>query len=191
MESLPAVLAAGDSPFDEGAVALVTGATSGIGLDIARQLVDRGFLVWIGSRDLVRGRAVASEIAHGARAVRLDVTDSASTAQAADELPALDVLINNAGINPGNQDITQATLEQLRAAYETNVFGLAAVTQAVLPLLRRSAHPRIVNMSSGTGSLTWTAGPNPQFDWEILKGQGLAYRSSKWSRSIVRQGLSR
>ncbi len=179
MVTLPGALSEGESPFGEGAVALVTGATSGIGLDIARQLVERGLLVWVGARNLAKGRAVARDLGHGARAVQLDVTDRESIAQAAHELSTLDVLVNNAGINPGNENITQATLEQLRATYETNVFGLTAVTQALLPLLRRSAHPRIVNMSSGTGSLTWTAGPNPQFDWEIVEGQGLAYRSSK------------
>jgi NAD(P)-dependent dehydrogenase (short-subunit alcohol dehydrogenase family) len=115
----------------------------------------------------------------------LDVTDAASIAGAARELDALDILVNNAGINPGTEDITGVDIEQFRVAYETNVFGLAAVTQAMLPLLRRSKHPRIVNVSSGTGSLTWTAGPNPQFDWETVKGRGLAYRSSKTAVNAI------
>ena len=179
MTSLPAELPDGDSPLDEGAVALVTGATSGIGLEIARQLIQHGVMVWVGARDLGKGQAVADELGGGARGLQLDVTDAESIAAAARELTALDILVNNADISPGNDDITQAGAGQFRAAYETNVFGLAAVTQAMLPLLRRSAHPRIVNISSGTGSLAWAAGPNPQFDWDIVKGRGLAYRSSK------------
>ncbi|MFT4306763.1 MAG: SDR family oxidoreductase, partial [Microbacterium sp.] len=77
------------------------------------------------------------------------------------------------------------TVEQLRAAYETNVLGLIAVTQAFLPALRASAHPRIVNVGSGTGSLAWSGGPNPQFDWQRSPGNSLAYRSSKTAVNAV------
>jgi NAD(P)-dependent dehydrogenase (short-subunit alcohol dehydrogenase family) len=91
---------------------------------------------------------------------------------------ALDILVNNAGISldtasaPGDVDV-----DTFRRTYETNVFGVVAVTNAFLPLLRRSAKPRIVNVSSGTGSLAWSAGPNPQFTFG--SGDGAAYRSSK------------
>ena len=96
------------------------------------------------------------------------------------------MLINNAGINPGREDIVGAPLEQVRRAYETNVFGLIAVTQAFLPALGRSAQSRIVNISSGTGSLGLERGlGNPQFDWERVHGGGLAYRSSKTAVNAV------
>ena len=168
-----------------GGVALVTGGNGGIGFEIADQLLGRGLTVWIGSRDEERGAAAADQLGRGARAVRLDVLDAESIAAAAAEVTELDVLVNNAGVNPGGEDITTTTLEQLRTAYETNVFGLIAVTQAFLPALNNSSHPRIVNLGSGTGSLTWTSGPNPQFDWERVRGGGIAYRSSKTAVNAV------
>ncbi|MEP6480602.1 MAG: SDR family NAD(P)-dependent oxidoreductase [Rhodoglobus sp.] len=175
----------GASPFAMGAVGLVTGANSGIGFAIAKQLLGHGFTVWVGARNLERGQRAAEALGERAHAVQLDVTDPNSIAAAAEHIGELDILINNAGINPGGEDIVGAPLEQLRRAYETNVFGLIAVTQAFLPALRRSAHPRIVNISSGTGSLEWGSGPNPQFDWERVQGGGLAYRSSKTAVNAV------
>jgi NAD(P)-dependent dehydrogenase (short-subunit alcohol dehydrogenase family) len=168
-----------------GTVALVTGGNSGIGFDTARLLLERGVTVWIGARDLEKGMRAANELGAGARAVQLDVTDPASITAAAAQIAELDILVNNAGVNPGGESITGADLAQLRTAYETNVFGLIGVTQAFLPALQRSAHPRIVNVSSGTGSLTWNSGPNPQFDWERPRGGGLAYRSSKTAVNAV------
>lgn len=165
--------------------ALVTGGNSGIGLEIARQLLEHGVEVWIGARDLARGQRAAVELSGTARVVELDVTRPASIAGAVDRVGDLDILVNNAGVNPGGEDIVGTGLEQLRTAYETNVFGLVAVTQGFLPALRRSAHPRIVNVSSGTGSLTWNSGPNPQFDWELVLGGGLAYRSSKTAVNAI------
>ncbi len=170
---------------DPGSVALVTGANSGIGLETARQLLSIGVTVWMGARDLDRGRRAATELGPAARVVQLDVTDPSSIAAAVQQVGALDILVNNAGVNPGGEDIDGTTLEQLRTAYETNVFGLISITQAFLPALQRSAHPRIVNISSGTGSLTWNSSPNPQFDWERVKGGGLAYRSSKTAVNAV------
>lgn len=168
-----------------GTTALVTGANSGIGLETARQLIDHGVTVWIGARDRERGRRACAQLGFGAQPVEIDVTDPGSVAAAAELVRELDVLVNNAGVNPGGDDITGTSLEQLRAAYETNVFGLIAVTQAFLPALQRSAHARIVNVSSGTGSLTWNSGPNPQFDWERVQGGGVAYRSSKTAVNAV------
>ena len=167
------------------ATALVTGGNSGIGLEIARQLIDRGITVWIGARDLGKGRRAMRELGPTVRVVQLDVTDPSSVAAAAEQISELDILVNNAGVNPGGEDISGTDIEQLRTAYDTNVFGLIAVTQAFLPALRRSAHPRIVNISSGTGSLTWNSGPNPQFDWERVQGGGIAYRSSKTAVNAV------
>jgi NAD(P)-dependent dehydrogenase (short-subunit alcohol dehydrogenase family) len=91
----------------------------------------------------------------------------------------LDVLVNNAGIHDGGAPATGLDLDTFRRVYETNVFGVVAVTNAFLPALRRSARPRIVNISSGTGSLAWSTGPNPQFDHTAGAGASAAYRSSK------------
>jgi NAD(P)-dependent dehydrogenase (short-subunit alcohol dehydrogenase family) len=172
-------------PTENGSTALVSGATSGIGLQTARQLLDRGIRVWIGARHLEKGQRTARELGPGARAVLLNVTDADSLTAAAELIGDLDILVNNAGINPGGEDINGTNLEQLRATYDTNVFGLVAVTQTFLAALRRSAHPRIVNISSGTGSLTWSSNPNPQFDWERVQGSGLAYRSSKTAVNAI------
>ncbi|MFB2597456.1 SDR family NAD(P)-dependent oxidoreductase [Herbiconiux sp. P17] len=168
-----------------GAVALVTGGNSGIGFETARQLLGHGVTVWIGARDLGKGQRAADELGSAVRVVQLDVTDPVSVAEAVRRIGELDILVNNAGVNPGGEDINATTLEQLRNAYETNVFGLISVTQGFLPALRRSAHPRIVNVSSGTGSLTWNSSPNPQFDWERVKGGGLAYRTSKTAVNAI------
>ena len=139
----------------------------------------------MGVRDLEKGERAASDLGSSVRVVQLDVTDPASISRAVRQVGDLDILINNAGVNSGGEDIGGTTLAQLRAAYETNVFGLISVTQGFLPALQRSAHPRIVNVSSGTGSLAWNSSPNPQFDWERVKGGGLAYRSSKTAVNAV------
>src|SRR6202041_1240437 len=157
-------------------VALVTGANQGIGFQIAKDLVAHGFTVLVGSRNFERGEAAAKQIGPDARAVQLDVTDKASIAAAAErvrkELGRLDVLVNNAAISntsklPGMsvQDYAKLTrpsnvsLEEVRAVWETNVFGVLAVTQAMLPLLREAPAARIVNVSSGVGSLTRNSDP--------------------------------
>jgi NAD(P)-dependent dehydrogenase (short-subunit alcohol dehydrogenase family) len=158
--------------------ALVTGASSGIGKEVARQLVTAGFTVYVGSRNRERGLRAVDEIGGGARLIGIDVTDAGSIAQAAKHIEALDVLINNAGIMVDSKPPTESDLDSFRATYETNVFGVVAVTNALLPTMRRSPHPRIVNMSSGTGSLGWSTGPNPQFDFRT-GGSGAVYRSSK------------
>ncbi len=159
--------------------ALVTGATGGIGLHIARQLAERGWAVLVGARDAARGAEVAGQF--GGRPLALDVTDADSIAAAAATVPELDVLVNNAGISlDTGVGVTETDVDVFRRTYETNVFGVVAVTNAFLAALRRSAHPRIVNISSGTGSLTWSTGPNPQFDYQAAgTGSGAAYRSSK------------
>jgi NAD(P)-dependent dehydrogenase (short-subunit alcohol dehydrogenase family) len=166
-------------------IALVTGANSGIGFEIAKQLLAAGLDVLVGARNASKGAKACAQLGPGARPVLIDVTDDASLTAAAGQVEQLDVLVNNAGINPGGEDISATSVEQLRRAYDTNVFGLVAVTQAFLPALRRSARPRIVNISSGTGSLTWSSGDNPQFDWRQVKGGGLAYRSSKTALNAI------
>jgi NAD(P)-dependent dehydrogenase (short-subunit alcohol dehydrogenase family) len=158
----------------ENSVALVTGANKGIGKEIARQLAAAGLIVWVGSRDAARGGRAAGEIGGDARLLVLDVTDAASIAAAVRQAGTLDILVNNAGISGDGKTADQEDLGTFRRIYETNVFGVVAVTDAFLPALRRSAHPRIVNISSGTGSLAWSAGP--QFPH---RGTHAAYRSSK------------
>jgi NAD(P)-dependent dehydrogenase (short-subunit alcohol dehydrogenase family) len=148
--------------MSESTIALVTGANKGIGYEIAVGLGALGWSVGVGSRDDTRREeAVAKLRAAGVDAfgVPLDVTDDASVAAAAELLEAragrLDVLVNNAGVTGGGrQTPTTADLEAIRQAVETNVIGVVRVTNALLPLLRRSASPRIVNMSSSVGSLT-------------------------------------
>jgi NAD(P)-dependent dehydrogenase (short-subunit alcohol dehydrogenase family) len=157
--------------------ALVTGANKGIGKEIARQLVAAGLTVYVGSRDIERGRRAVEEIGGDARLVDLDVTDAASVADVARQIDTLDVLVNNAGIAGVSAPAPEADVAEFRHVYETNVFGVLAVTNAFLPALRRSSRPRIVNVSSGTGSLTWSRNPNPQFT--PGSGGAAAYRSSK------------
>jgi NAD(P)-dependent dehydrogenase (short-subunit alcohol dehydrogenase family) len=120
--------------------ALVTGANKGIGLEIVKQLLAKGMEVYLGARDVERGEKAAADT--GARFVQLDVTDPDV------HLDHLDVLVNNAGITGGSFGA-----EKIREVFETNVFGVIAVTDALLPLLRESAHPRIVNVSSSVGTL--------------------------------------
>jgi NAD(P)-dependent dehydrogenase (short-subunit alcohol dehydrogenase family) len=158
--------------------ALVTGANNGIGKEIARQFAAAGLTVYVGSRDSERGQRAVDEIGGTARLLAIDVTNSESIADAAAQVDDLDILINNAGIMVDGKPATEADVDSFRRTYETNVFGVLAVTNAFLPALRRSAHPRIVNVSSGTGSLGWSTGPNPQFAFQT-GGTGAAYRSSK------------
>ena len=157
-------------------LALVTGANQGIGLQIAKDLVTHGFTVLVGSRNLERGEVAAREVGPDARALQLDVTDHASIAAAAErigkESGRLDLLINNAAISntkkrPGQsvEEYAKTTrpsnvsIDEMRAVWDTNVFGVLAVYQAMLPLLRKAPAARIVNVSSGVGSLTTNLDP--------------------------------
>lgn len=141
---------------------LITGGNKGIGYETARRLVAAGHTVWIGARDTERGQAAADAL--GASFVRLDVTDDASVASAVstvgDEAGHLDVLINNAGILGDVTAPGDMTVDQLRAVYETNVFGVVRVTNAFLPLLRLAESPSVVNVTSGLGSFTLVQDPD-------------------------------
>ncbi|UGT67593.1 SDR family oxidoreductase [Nocardia gipuzkoensis] len=156
--------------MSEQTIALVTGANKGIGYQIAAGLGALGWSVGVGARDEQRREAAVQKLrAAGADAfgVPLDVTDDASVAAAAelieDRIGRLDVLVNNAGITGGMpQTPTAVDPATVRAAVETNVIGVIRVTNAVLPLLRRSASPRIVNMSSTVGSLTLQTTPGTE-----------------------------
>jgi NAD(P)-dependent dehydrogenase (short-subunit alcohol dehydrogenase family) len=159
-------------------VALVSGANTGIGLQVARELARHGLTVLAGSRDLGRGQAAVAEIDGDAHAIQLDVTDGSSIAAAAgrvgSEFGRLDVLVNNAGVSflgdPGTPLaeraraglLTEVPLDVVRQMFEINVFGPIALTQALLPLLRQAPAARIVNVGSGGSSLTVNADPgNP------------------------------
>jgi NAD(P)-dependent dehydrogenase (short-subunit alcohol dehydrogenase family) len=157
--------------MNEQTIALVTGANKGIGYEIAAGLGALGWSVGVGARDAERGEVAVQKLRAGgadAFAVPLDVTDDASVAAAAalidERAGRLDVLVNNAGVtgDPGRQLPTTVDLAAVRTAVETNVIGVIRVTNAMLPLLRRSASPRIVNMSSSVGSLTRQSAPGAQ-----------------------------
>ncbi|MEZ0070243.1 NAD(P)-dependent dehydrogenase (short-subunit alcohol dehydrogenase family) [Streptacidiphilus sp. MAP12-20] len=166
---------------------LITGANKGLGFETARRLLAAGHTVWIGSRDEERGRRAAERL--GARAVQLDVTDETSVQAAAKLIEAeggLDVLVNNAGIEAraaqnaviGAADLTA---DLMRGTFETNVFGLVRVTHAFLPLLRRSAAPVVVNVSSGLASLAGVSTPGtPKHAYP-----GVAYPASKTAVNMV------
>ncbi len=150
--------------------ALITGANKGIGFEIARQLLQEGFYVFLGSRDFGNGQVAAeqlkSEGLSNVEAIQLDVTDEASVKSAREEVgkrtAVLDALINNAGINGGSPyTALEAGTDQFLAAFDTNVFGVVRVTQAFMDLLRGSDEPRIVNVSTSVGSLSLQSNP----DW--------------------------
>jgi NAD(P)-dependent dehydrogenase (short-subunit alcohol dehydrogenase family) len=169
---------------------LITGANKGLGFETARRLIAAGHTVYLGSRDPERGRAAAAEL--GARLVVLDVTDDASVDAAAKAIEAdggtgaLDVLVNNAGIEAraaGNRVVgaAEVTADDMRVAFDTNVFGLVRVTHAVLPLLQRSAAPVVVNVSSGLGSMTgMTTAGSPGAAYP-----GVAYPASKAAVNMI------
>lgn len=159
-------------------IALVTGANQGIGLQIAKDLAADGLTVLLASRNLDRGNAAAETIDGDVHPIQLDVTEEASirsaVKQVEDKFGRLDILINNAAISRANgeqsetmQDYikrsraTVIDVDEVRTIWETNVFGVLAVTQAFVPLLRKSEAARIVNVSSGLGSLAVNAAPHP------------------------------
>ncbi|QJY44750.1 SDR family NAD(P)-dependent oxidoreductase [Pseudonocardia broussonetiae] len=167
----------------ETTVALVTGANKGLGRTAAQRLAALGWTVLVGARDAAKGAAAAAEL--GVEAVTIDVTDGASVEAAAKDVEQrfgrLDVLVNNAGIAGAPVEALDATADDVRAVLETNVLGPVRVTRAFLPLLRRSAAPRIVNVSSGLGSLAVTTDPE-RFESTLVN---LPYTASKSALNML------
>ena len=161
-------------------VALVSGASRGIGAEIARELAaDHGFQVFAGARD-----PDDVESAERIEPIRLDVTDQStidSVREAIESAPGvLDALVNNAGIHGGHygDSVEDADIEEIRRVMDTNTFGAWRLTQAMLPLLRRSDHPRVVNVSSGAGQLT------------EMNGGIHPYRMSKTGMNVLTRTLA-
>ncbi len=169
--------------------ALVTGANKGLGLEIARRLAAAGLRVGLGARDAALGEAAVAglrTVGGDVRFVRLDLLEVATIAAAADVIGmdggALDVLVNNAGIvSKGDGSPGKADAAAVRRAFETNFFGTLAVTQAMLPLLRRSASALIVNQSSSIGSLTLQADPA----WVYAQVKPIGYAAAKASLNML------
>ncbi len=138
-------------------ITLITGANKGLGYETARRLLGAGHIVLLGSRNAKRGQQAADEL--GATFIPIDVTSEVSVASAAEQVrqryDRLDVLVNNAGIVGPRIPLPDMTAADVLTTLDTNVLGVVRVTHAFLPLLRASEHPRIVNVSSGTGRLTW------------------------------------
>jgi NAD(P)-dependent dehydrogenase (short-subunit alcohol dehydrogenase family) len=147
---------------DDMTITFITGANKGLGYETAGRLIGLGHTVLVGARDPERGAKAAAEL--GARFVPVDVTDDASVAAAAadvaDHEGTVDVLINNAGVAGPMGDPGELTATQALGVFEPNLFGVIRTTTAFLPLLRRSADPVIVNVSSGLGSLAITHDPS-------------------------------
>ena len=158
-------------------IALITGANKGIGLETARQLGQQGITVLAGARDETKARRAAEELSKAgldAHGIVIDVNDVDSIQKAADRIERdygrLDILVNNAGvmIDDPKKKPSDQSLEVWRKTFETNLFGLIATTQAMLPLLRKSAAGRIVNLSSILGSIHFHATPgSPIYDMKM------------------------
>jgi NAD(P)-dependent dehydrogenase (short-subunit alcohol dehydrogenase family) len=171
-------------------VALVTGGNQGVGLNVVQHLAAAGYTVVLGSRMLARGTEAARGVTGDVRAIQLDVTDRGSIAAAASrirtELGRLDLLVNNAAISNTRKTQLGLTLaesaaisrasvvsiDEVRAIWDTNVFGVLAVYQAMLPLLREAPYARIVNVSSGVGSLATNF--DPSFPYRQMYAPGYA-----------------
>jgi NAD(P)-dependent dehydrogenase (short-subunit alcohol dehydrogenase family) len=165
-------------------IALVTGANKGIGFEVSKQLLQNNVFVYLGSRNLKSGQnavsALKAEGFNNVEAIALDVTNDQSVKEArktiGEKTSVLDILINNAGISGGQpQTALSATMQQFKDAYETNVFGVARVSQAFVDLMKNSAEPRIVNVSSSQGSITLSSDPS----YKYYNFKGAVYHSSK------------
>ncbi|WP_335967002.1 SDR family oxidoreductase [Galbibacter sp. PAP.153] len=183
--------------------AFITGANKSIGFETARQLLQKGFYVYLGSRNLENGqeavKQLKSEGLNNVEVVQIDVTDDASVKSARMEIgnktSVLDVLINNAGINgvkideSGNfipQTSQNTGIEIFKEVYETNIYGVVRVTQAFLDLLKKSDEPRIVMVSSSQGSITLHSDPT----YKYYNHKGVVYLSSKSALNMYTVNLA-
>ncbi|RYY95032.1 MAG: SDR family oxidoreductase [Chitinophagaceae bacterium] len=164
--------------------ALITGANRSIGLETARQLLQQGYYVYLGAREGAKGDSAVQELkaeGHGnVETIVVDVADAASIRAAREALgqktDTLDVLVNNAGILGGwEQGALELSTDVIREVYETNFFGVIEMTQAFIDLLRKAPEPRIVNVTSGLGSLTLHSDPS----WKYYTVKPTAYWTSK------------
>ncbi len=164
--------------------ALITGANKSIGFETARQLLTKGYFVYLGSRDAQKGEEAVRQLqAEGFTLIEplvIDVDNQDSIRKArqrlGEKITSLDVLVNNAGISGGfPQPASDTNIDVFRQVFETNFFGVIETTQAFLDLLRQSSEPRIVNVTSGLGSLTLHSDPT----WKYYHAKGACYTSSK------------
>ncbi|MGN6214914.1 SDR family oxidoreductase [Parafilimonas sp.] len=163
---------------------LITGANKSIGFEAAKQLLQKEWYVYLGSRDIDKGLEAAAQLqAEGltnVEAIEIDVTSDASVKAARETIgnktDVLDALVNNAGISGGlPQTALEATMEQFKTVFETNVMGVVRVTQAFTDLVKKSGEPRIVMVSSSQGSLTLANDPNGKY----YHHKGAVYQPSK------------
>lgn len=164
--------------------ALVTGANKSIGLEVVQQLAEKGIYVYLGSRTIENGIEAVDQLKakglNNVEAIQLDITDDESVIKARKEIGkkinVLDILINNAGVHGGHpQAALDATIDQFKAVYDTNIYGVVRVTQAFIDLLKNSSAPRIVNVSSSQGSITLHSDPT----YKYYDYKGAIYLSSK------------
>lgn len=164
--------------------ALVTGANKSIGFEVAQQLAQKGMYVYLGSRNVENGAEAVGKLKakglNNVEVIQLDITNDESVIKARKEIgkktKVLDILINNAGIYGGYpQTALDSTIDQFKAAYDTNVYGVVRVTQAFIDLLKKSSAPRIVNVSSSQGSITLHSDPT----YKYYDYKGVVYLSSK------------
>lgn len=165
------------------AVALVTGGNRGIGLAAVRALAERGWTVWLGTRDFDDGAAAAADCPGDVRPVLLDVTTDSTVAAAVQQLGAtgLDVLVNNAGVGGRGAGPADALPADFPPVYAVNVIGVVRMISTALPLLRQSQHPRIVNVSSSIGSFGRVTDP----DSHESQLHELVYSSSKAALNMI------
>ncbi|WP_263603407.1 SDR family oxidoreductase [Chryseobacterium sp. PET-29] len=176
-------------------IALITGANKGIGFETAKQLLENGYFVFIGSRDIDNGESAVEQLkkagfAH-TEAIQLDVTDAGSVEKAKSAVRSktdvLDVLINNAGINGGMpQAALEAPVESFQKVLDTNLYGVIRMTQTFMDLLRKSEEPRIVNVSSSGCSLTLHSDP----DWIYYSHKAAVYTASKAAMNMYTINLA-
>lgn len=183
-------------------VALVSGANTGVGFQIAKALAANGYKVYVGSRDLQKGESAVSEIGENAKAIQLDITDSDSILSASktieNEHGYLTLLVNNAAISHagqsgrtmeevlGAQRASKVPIDELKNVWETNVFGTLALTQALLPLLHKAYTARIVTVSSSLGSLGINSNPENPYRFAF----DAAYGASKTALNGIFVSLS-